>query len=574
MKRLSWRLAAAAVLMMLVCAPASASKKGKVLRMTFNTAIDERGGSSLTVNVIPPSINTGGSVPLINQIRAIEEAAKDDRIEMIFMTPDNLSAGMAQTEELRAALADFRAAGKQIVAYCHSVNAKSLYLATVADKVILDPASENMFFGMSSQSYFLKDIIDTLGINIQLIRHGKYKSAGEMFTKNDFSPENREQNQVMLNALWATYRDGICESRGIKPEDMDKWIDNLEFTTARTFKEKGLVDELWFKDQLDSCLCSMYDVTGISQIPYVNIGKYASKLKKGPGKNQIAIIYANGEIAMEGAGVNGPKLASAIAKVREDNSIKAVVFRVNSPGGSVQASELIRREITLLAEKKPVIASYGDYAASGGYWISAGADKIYADKSTLTGSIGCFSMVPSFGDAIREKVHVNIATLGTHAHSDAGAGMRPLDEAELAFFQEQIEDIYDQFTTIVSEGRDIEKNKVDEIGQGRVWAGTDALKIGLCDAQGGLLDAIWFAADSVGLDEYRIVEYPEVTSMSLMSMLRGGDSSKEDNLTSGVSTDVKRFEVRVADRKDLAPVVREMAKPGLYVRMPEMFDIK
>lgn len=555
-----------------VQADAAKQKQGKVLKIDFSTPVGERAGGGMSINVIPPSISTDGSQSLLSIIRAIDNAATDEKIGMIYFSPDDLSAGLSQTEELRAALSRFRQAGKKVYAYCHNLSTKQFYLASVADTLVLDPASENIFIGMSQMSFYLKDIIDTLGIDVQLIRHGKYKSAGEMFVRSESSEENREQNLAMLHAMWNTVRDESCASRGIKPEDFDSWVDGMALTSAKTFQEKGLVDKLWYKDQMDSCLCSIYGVPAIGSVPYVTAAQYASKLKKGSSKSKIAVIYANGEISMDGSEVAGPKLAADIAKVRQDQSVKAVVFRVNSPGGSVQASEAIRREIELLMAEKPVIASYGEYAASGGYWISAAADRIYTDNTTLTGSIGCFSMIPSFGDAIREKLHVNIETLGSHSHSDAVTGMRKLDDTEVAFFQAQIEEIYDQFTTIVSDGRGMEKTEVDALGQGRVWAGSDALENGLCDLRGGLADAIAFAADTAGVEEYRLVQYPKVTSFSITDMLMGKSDKKDETVTSSASQNP--VQAAIDNAFPVAATIRAISEPGLYVRMPEMIYIK
>ena len=282
-------------------------------------------------------------------------------------------------------------------------------------------------------------------------------------------------------------------------------------------KEKGLVDELWYDDQVRDYFCTLCGVKKVEDLKYVGLKDYAAAKVKSNlrAKGKVAVIYADGEIVMDdkGNGNIGNNFAREIAKVRQDSSVKAVVFRVNSPGGSVQASAAIEREIALLKACKPVVASYGGYAASGGYWISCGADKIFSDKSTLTGSIGVFGLIPSFGNALKKNVHLNVYEVATHKHGSLGSGMSPLDPEEEAVMQENIDFVYEDFVARVAAGRGMTTEAVDEIAQGRVWAGGDAIKIGLVDELGGLTDAIRYAATMASLDNYRLVEYPAVTSM-------------------------------------------------------------
>ena len=302
--------------------------------------------------------------------------------------------------------------------------------------------------------------------------------------------------------------------------------------------------------------------------------KYATKIQKGSRKNKIAVIYADGEIVNSGsdADIVGSKLASTIRKVREDKKVKAVVFRVNSPGGSAQASEAIRHELELLRAEKPVIASYGDYAASGGYWISAQSDFIFSDESTITGSIGVFGMIPSVGDAIRKNVKVNIESVGSSSHSDMMNGMRKLDDNEVAYVQKQIEKIYDDFTSLVADGRGLSKDSVDAIGQGRVWSGADALNIGLVDTLGGLYDAINYAAARVGLTkaDYQLSRYPVVKEVSLLKMLSGNTpDDPEENLTTRVEN-----QPSLSDMFPAIARMRELSSPALMLRMESVMEIK
>ena len=547
--------------------------KAKVLKIDFKNPIAERNTGS-SFDIMSMVQGTPNSVTLLSYLEAIDAAAEDKNIGMIYMTPENISAGLSQVEEIRAALERFKKSGKPVIAYCENFGNASYYLASVADKIILDPASESMITGVGSQMIFLKDLLDALGVDVQLIRHGKYKAAGEMFVRSSASPENRLQNEVLINSLWNTMSSQIAASRGFSQEEFNGWVENLEMCHSDEYKAKGLIDEIWYKDEVDKYLCQQNGARRIQEVGFVKINKYATKIKKGSRKNKIAVIYADGEIVNSGsdADIVGSKLANTIRKVREDKKVKAVVFRVNSPGGSAQASEAIRHELELLRAEKPVIASYGDYAASGGYWISAQSDFIFSDESTITGSIGVFGMIPSVGDAIRKNVKVNIESVGSSSHSDMLNGMRKLDDAEVAYVQKQIEKIYDDFTTLVSEGRGLSKDSVDAIGQGRVWTGADALNIGLVDTLGGLQDAINYAAAKVGLEkkDYCLSRYPVVREVSFFKMLSGGASDDpEENLTSHVESDPSLM--------DMFPGIarmRQLRSPALMLRMESVMEIK
>ena len=548
--------------------------KAKVLKIDFKNPIAERNTGGSQLDIMSLVQGTPNTVTLLSYVQAIDAAAEDKNIGMIYMTPENVSAGTAQMEEIRAALERFKKSGKPIIAYCENLGNGSYYLASVADKIILDPASESMINGVGSQMIFLKDLFDALGVDVQLIRHGKYKAAGEMYTRSSASPENRLQNEVLINSIWNTMTSEIAASRGFTQEQFNEWIENLEVIHASEFKEKGLIDETWYKDEVDKYLCEQNGVKKIQEVGFVKINKYATKLKKGNRKNKIAVVYADGEIVNSGsdADIVGSKLANTLRKVREDKKVKAVVFRVNSPGGSAQAAEAIRHELQLLRAEKPVISSYGNYAASGGYWISAESDYIFTDNSTITGSIGVFGLVPSVGNAIRKNLKVNIETVGSSSHADMMTGMRKLTDDEVEYVQKQIEKIYDDFTGLVSNGRGMSKDSVDAIGQGRVWAGADALNIGLADCKGGLQDAIDYAAAKVGLtkEDYRISRYPVAKEVSLFQMLSGGGTDDpEENLTTSVEYNPSLIEMFPALYR-----MREMRNPAIMLRMENVIEIK
>lgn len=476
-------------------------------------------------------------VGIFSIVQAIRKAAQDPAVSFIYMKPDGVTGGFAHIEELRKALEDFRLSGKAIVSYTESPNNPSYYLASVSDKIFMTchEGGMNMLTGISSQMIFLKDILDEVGINVQLIRHGKYKSAGEMFVRSSSSKENMEQNKAMISSIWNSWAEKIAESRGITTESLNDMLNNLELNFPSDFLEKGLVDELITRDELEQKLTALFVAEKFEDVKSISIQDYAALQKNFSlnSKGKVAVVYANGEIidGDEKKNVAGDRFAEIISKIRKDSTIKAVVLRVNSPGGSVLASEKIKAEIALLQKRMPVVASYGDYAASGGYWISAGCDKIFSNGTTLTGSIGVFSMIPDFGKAIKDKIHVNITQVKSNAHADIYSMMRPLDSKEIAYMQASVENIYDKFTKLVSEGRDMNVERVDEIAQGRVWTGAEALEIGLVDQIGTIQDAITWAALSIDgvsdLGEVTIEEYPKpLTSIEvLLESLGMGEQS-------------------------------------------------
>jgi protease-4 len=389
----------------------------------------------------------------------------------------------------------------------------------------------NMFNGISSQLIFLKDALDKLGVNVQLIRHGKYKSAGEMYIRNSSSKENMEQNVAMVESLWESLATEIAQSRDITVEELNAMLDNLELNFPADFLEKGLVDELLSREELQQKLADLYVTDSYKNVKSISLADYA-KIKDVPNlkaANKVAVIYAEGNIVdgSDSEGVAGDRFAKIIADVRADKDVKAVVLRVNSPGGSVMASEKIKAELDLLRENVPVIASYGDYAASGGYWISANSDYIFSNATTLTGSIGVFSMIPDIGGVVKDKLHVTITPVKSNEHADMMGMMRALTPKETAYMQASVENIYNKFTSLVAEGRDMTVEDVDAIAQGRVWAGADAIEIGLVDQIGTIEDAIEYAAMSIegvtSVNDVQVVGYPKpkTTLETLLETLGG-----------------------------------------------------
>ena len=485
------------------------------------------------------AIMGGGDMPdnigIWDAVKSINIAANDPAVKFIYMLPDKVTGGTAQIDEFRTALQNFRSNGKAVISYIENPTNAGYYLASVSDKIYITPydGTINTFCGVSSQMIFLKDILDKIGINVQLIRHGKYKSAGEMFIRNSSSKENLEQNESMVKSIWNSWGATIAESRGITLDKLNEILDNLKLNSAEDFINEGLVDEALSNEELKNKLAGLYLVENpedMKNIPFTDYVKVKKETISFADKT-VAVIFADGEIVdgKEKQQVAGDYFASVIAKVRKDPSVGAVVLRVNSPGGSVLASEKIKAELDLLREKVPVIASYGAYAASGGYWISANSDYIFANATTLTGSIGVFSMIPDFGNAIKNNLHVTITPVNSNKHSDMYGLMRALDKTELAYMQASVEKIYGKFTSLVAEGRDMTVARVDEIAQGRVWTGAEALEIGLVDQIGTLEDAITYAAKSIegvaGLEDVKIESYPKpLTTMELLLETLNGSS--------------------------------------------------
>ena len=512
-------------------------------------------------------------VGIYSAIKAVNAAATDPAVKFIYMKPDGASGGIAQIEEFRKALENFRNSGKAIVSYIENPSNASYYLASVSDKIYMTSyeGGMNMFSGLSSQMIFLKDILDRLGVNVQLIRHGKYKSAGEMYIRNSASPENMEQNTEMIESVWNSWAVEIAQSRDISVEDLNAMLDNLELNFPSDFLEKGLVDELFTREELLQQLCDLYSASRFEDIQAIQLPDYA-KLKdvdNFKAKQKVAVIYAEGNIVDGDAKqeVAGDRFAKVIADVRKDSTVKAVVLRVNSPGGSVLASEKIKAEIDLIQKRGiPVIASYGDYAASGGYWISANCDKIYSNATTLTGSIGVFSMIPDISGTLENKIHVNITPVNSNKHADMYGMMRPLDQAELDYMQASVENIYEKFTGLVAEGRDMTVPAVDEIAQGRVWTGAEALEIGLVDEIGTIEDAIIYAASCIdgvqSLNDVQIAAYPKpLTTMELLlESFGGGESVFAGTAFEGIETAFKNWSASESGK--------------VYARLPYEFSIR
>ncbi len=478
------------------------------------------------------SLSTSKTLSILTAIQAIEKAAEDPAIKFIYINPTDMMMENAHLEEFRTALVKFKESGKAIISYCETYSQGGYYLSSVADKIYVNPLGGNMVFGLSSQLMFFKGALDKLGIEIQLIRHGKYKSAGEQFVNTNISEANREQNQAMIKSLWTSLSTDICESRGISPADFNKMVNNLSATEADDMVKAGLADATLTRNEMLDELMGLFGVEKEEDLKMISLDKYAKAVIKPNVKasEKIAIIYANGQISQgNGEEISSDKFTEIISNVRQDSTIKAVLLRVNSPGGDAIAAELIRKELELTMQVKPVVVSYGSYAASGGYWISAECDKIFTNETTLTGSIGVFSMFPNIGKIVREKARINVVNIKSNEHADMMSMMDPLDKVEAAYMQQSVETIYDKFLSIVSNGRDMTTDEVDAIAQGRVWSGSDAIKIGLTDEIGTIADALDYTVNISGLESYQIVEYPKAKNQmeKIMESLGQAETTME-----------------------------------------------
>lgn len=523
--------------------------KEGILKIDMSTfAITEQSTEANPLDMLTNGNQTPANIGIWDAITSVNTAATDPAVKYIYLLPDSAMGGTAQLEEFRTALQNFRSSGKAVISYIENPTNAGYYLASVSDKIYMTPYDGfmNTFCGVSSQMVFLKDILDKIGVNVQLIRHGKYKSAGEMFIRNSSSKENLEQNEAMVKSVWDSWGATIAESRGITLEQLNSLLNNLKLNNADDFVKGGLVDETLTREELNNKLAALYLTDNPDNIKSFAFKNYVTAKKDALNLSdkKVAVIYANGNIVdgNEKQEVAGDRFASLIAKVRKDPSVKAVVLRVNSPGGSVLASEKIKAELDLLREKVPVIASYGAYAASGGYWISANSDYIFANASTLTGSIGVFSMIPDFSNTVKDNLHVTITHINSNKHSDMYSMMRPLDDAEVAYMQASVESIYNKFTSLVAQGRNMTVNAVDNIAQGRVWTGAEAIEIGLVDQIGTIEDAIAYAAKSIegvtGIQDVKVEAYPKplTTVEILLESLNGSTEVFTGTPLEGVET--------------------------------------
>lgn len=486
-------------------------KDNTVLTLKLEGTLSERVEPNSFLDLIGQ--NTDLEIGLDDILSSIKKAKENDNIKGIYINAGAFAASNASLKEIRDQLADFKESGKFIIAYADVYSQGCYYLSSVADKVIMNPQGNLDLHGLSSSPTFYKGLLDKVGIEMQIFKVGTFKSAVEPFMLDKMSDANREQVTAYINDIWSTITSEISDSRKISVDKINELTDSLQtFKLANASVSDGLVDTLMYETEVKEYLKDLLKVEKAKDVRMASIKDMTSVsfVKESNSKDVIAILYAEGSIN-NGSGKDGitdKRYVKEIEKLKDNDKVKAVVFRVNSPGGSAYASEQIWKAITDLKAKKPVVVSMGDYAASGGYYIACNASKIIAQPNTLTGSIGIFGMFPNF-EGLTKKVGLSFDNVKTNKFADFGDATRPMRPEEKVILQQYIEHGYDLFLTRCSEGRNIPKDSLDHIAQGRVWTGNQALKIGLVDALGNIDTAIQEAAKLAKLDDYSLQDYPK-----------------------------------------------------------------
>jgi protease IV len=545
-------------------------KENSILVAELNSPIIDRSDENPFSRLFSFSPSMGTVMGLNQILKDLDKAAEDENIKGILLRMSAIPAGSATVEEIRNALVDFKESGKFIYAYGDMYTQNAYYLATVADSIFLTPEGIFLFNGLSAEATFYKKALDKLGIEVQVIRHGSYKSANEPFTRENLSEENREQIKGYVGAIWNTWLEGISETRGIPVDQLNQYADGLISFNNAELVETGMIDGLIYFDELIDILKGKLGVAEEDDLESIDLHQYkdvTEKTKKEFSRDKIAVVYAMGTVVDGEAGegyIGSERISKAIRKARRDKSVKAIVLRVNSGGGSMIASDVIYRESKLAADAKPFVVSMGDVAASGGYYIACPADTIIAGPTTITGSIGVFSVIPNMGELMNEKLGITTDVVKTNEHSDMVSIFKPLHPEVEATLQYFVDDAYGRFLEVVAEGRNQSTARIDEVAGGRVWSGKDALDEGLVDMLGGLEESIEVAAAMAGLENYRVQSLPVLEDPFTMIMRE---------ITGGATARVLK--------KELGPdyihyrnirEIRDMS--GLQVRMPFYLEVR
>lgn len=576
-----------------------------ILELRLDAPIIDRGNENqfnINFSTLQPEVSIG----LNHLLEDIEKAGKDERIEGIFLNLSSVMASPSSLEDIHRSVSDFKSTGKWVVAYAETYSQSAYYLASLADEIYLYPEGGLEWKGLFTELAFFKQMLEKLDIEVQIIRgkNNKFKSAVEPFMYDEMSEANREQIMKFLNTIWNDWVTDVSESRGISVDELNSIADGLSSFNPKSCVQLGLIDGLKYGDEVRAELEQRVfgqaeeqaednyeeaedaekkeddrELNLVSLADYRNVkvkGEKKEEEKDGEEtkfweKDEVAVIYAIGGIE-SGEGddetIGSDRIAGALKDAREDEDIKAVVLRINSPGGSALASDVIWRETQLLKEAgKPFVVSMGDVAASGGYYIAAGADKIYANETTITGSIGVFGVIPVTGKFFENKMGITFDDAKTNEHSNIMTTTSALDNHEYTIIQENVEQIYDRFLSIVAEGRNMEKSAVDSIAQGRVWAGADALSIGLVDELGNLDDAVEAAAEMAGITDYRTKDLPKlIDPFEEMMKELGGD------------VEAKVIDAHLTQRFELYQQIKEVEKlskmRGVQARMPYSIKVK
>ena len=547
-------------------------KPNSVLYVNWKTPIKDRGSENPFEGFDFNKMESKKPVGLNTILKNLEKAADDPNIDGIFLDMETVPAGMATLEEIRNKLLEFKESGKFIISYANGYDQKAYYLASLADEIYLNPEGMILFKGLHAQLIFFKGMLDKLEIDMQIIRgpDNKYKSAVEPLLLDKMSEANREQMEKLLNSAWGQMLIAFNESRGISIEELNKIADQLELTSADKALEYHFVDGVMYRDELIDLLKEKTGRKDDEKIRTVAFGKYTNakcRKERKITKNRIAVIYAEGSIVQGKGGqdeIGSASLSKTIREVRQKDNVKAIVFRVNSPGGDALASEIIRREVELAGDEMPFIVSMGNLAASGGYWISTNADYIFAQPTTITGSIGVFGIIPNFKQLFNNKLGITFDEVMTNENADFIDVMKPMSDFQKEKLNGEIKKIYNDFTNLVATTRELDVNYVNEIGRGRVWLGVDALDLGLVDQLGGLEDAIAYAADQAELgDEYRITEYPKHKDFfeQIIKEIMG------DAKTQMIESELGSFKVYYDQYKNISNM------KGIQARLPFIYAI-
>lgn len=520
-------------------------RKNSIMMLSLNGTLNERSQEIPFDFLLGDDYKTYG---LDDILSSIKKAKEHDDIKGIYIEASALGTGFASCEEIRNALKDFKESGKFVVAYSDNYSQGLYYLSSIADKVLLNPQGMLEWKGLASTPIFFKDLLAKIGVEMQIFKVGTYKSAVEPYISTEMSPANREQIEAYLNSIWGQVTSDVAESRNIPVDSLNAIADRmLMFYPATESVECGLIDTLMYKNDVRAYLKTMANLNEDDDMPIlglqdmVNVKKNVPRDKSG---NIIAVYYAYGEIdgsssSTSEEGINSKKVIKDLRRLKEDDSVKAVVLRVNSPGGSAFGSEQIWNAVSELKKEKPVIVSMGDYAASGGYYISCNADTIVAEPTTLTGSIGIFGMFPN-AKGLADKIGVNIGVVKTNPFADFGMMTRPMNDSEKGLMQMYVNNGYDLFLTRCSDGRGISKEELDKIAQGRVWTGSKAKELGLVDELGGLDKALEIAIAKAGVDAYTVMNYPAKESFLDILMNTRPDNYIKARVLKGTMGDLYR----------------------------------
>lgn len=517
---------------------------------------------------------------LLDAVTMVGQAANDPRIDGIYLSvPMGIPSSMSTLYELRQALSEFRQTGKFVVAYGDVYSQGGYYLCSVADRVMLNPEGVFEWRGIASNVLFYKGLFDKLGVKPELIRHGRFKSAGEPFIRENLSDENRLQIESMIGSMWGYIVDQVADSRSLNADSLHSYASRLAIESPLDAQRLGLVDSLYYRDQMRDHLCRLSGVDADDDPRLISLAEYRKAGKAEVGNpisvNEIALLYAEGDMVDagdKGRQIVGNALAAELSDLRRDKGVKAVVIRVNSPGGSALAAEVIAREVELLSQAKPVVISMGSYAASGGYYMAAPADVIVTSPLTLTGSIGVFGLLFDVSEGARAKLGLNAESVSTGPSADIGNVFRPISSAEHTYIQRGVDRVYDRFIDVVALGRDMSRDSVETLASGRVWTGQQAVANRLADRTGTLSDAIQEAVQQAGLtvNDFTLATYPRSTPSSLDVILGSLASQVSSNILGAVGIDnsnaLQNNIVQITERS--AKAAQLINSHGVRTQMP------